>query len=77
MPQHTLSDVIPEPTARSAVSGVSPWRGTNSVRLFTPGKRNALAKSKVHQISRAHGVWVVISMISKYGCLPGVKKGKI
>jgi hypothetical protein len=23
----------------------------------------ALAKSKVHQISRAHGVWVVISLI--------------
>jgi hypothetical protein len=22
------------------------------------------------------GVWVVISLISKYGCLPGVKKGK-
>jgi hypothetical protein len=23
------------------------------------------------------GVWVVISLISKYGCLPGVKNGKI
>jgi hypothetical protein len=33
--------------------------------------------SKVHQISRAHGVWVVISLISKYGCLPGVKEAKI
>ena len=28
-------------------SGVSSGRGTNSVRLFTPGKRKALAKSKV------------------------------
>ena len=54
-----------------------PCEGTNSPRLFTPGERNALAKSKVHQISRAHGVWVVISLISKYGCLPGVKKAKI
>jgi hypothetical protein len=42
-----------------------------------PGERNALAKSKVHQISRAHGVWVIISLISKYGCLQGVKKAKI
>ena len=71
--------IVPEPTARSAVPGVSPERGTNSARLFTPGERNALAKSKVHQISRTliMGVWVVISLISKYGCLPGVKKGKI
>ena len=36
-----------------------------------------LAKSKVHQISRADGVWVVISLISKYGCLLGVKEVKI
>jgi hypothetical protein len=28
---------------------------TNSTRLFTPGERNALAKSKVHQIPWAHG----------------------
>jgi hypothetical protein len=30
------------------------------VRLFTPGEGNALAKSKVHQISRArdYGSWV-------------------
>jgi hypothetical protein len=27
--------------------------GTNSTRLFTPGEREALAKSKVHQVSRA------------------------
>ena len=45
-------DLIHEPTARSAVPGVCPGEGTNFVRLFTPGKRNALAKSKVHQISR-------------------------
>ena len=51
--------------------------GANSARLFTPGERNALAKSKVHQISRAHGVWVVISLISKYGCWPGVEEPKI
>jgi hypothetical protein len=59
----------------------APFRGegTNSARLFTPGERNALAKSKVHQISRTliMDVWVVISLISKYGCSPGVKKGKI
>jgi hypothetical protein len=29
--------------------------GTNSLRLFTPGETKALAKSKVHQLSRA---WV-------------------
>jgi hypothetical protein len=57
----------------------APCEGTNSPRLFTPGKRIALANSKVHQISQARfmGVWVVISLISKYGCLPGVKNGKI
>ena len=42
-------------------------RGTNSPRLFTPGETKALAKSKVHQISRA---WVTVrgwssSLISK------------
>ena len=50
---------IPEPTA--------PCEGTNSPRLFTPGETKALAKSKVHQISRA---WVTnrgwsSSLISK------------
>ena len=70
--------IIPEPTARSAVPGVSRGEGTNSARLFTSGERNALAKSKVHQISRANGVWMVISLISKSaGCLPGVKEAKI
>ena len=38
--------------------------GTISARLFTPGERDALAKSKVHQRSRAwvtnRGWWVVI-----------------
>jgi hypothetical protein len=33
----------------------APCEGTNSARLFTPGERNAPAKSKVHQISWAHG----------------------
>ena len=47
--------IIPEPTARSAVPGVSPGEGTNFARLFTPGERNAVAKSKVHQISWPHG----------------------
>jgi hypothetical protein len=31
----------------------APCEGTNSPRLFTPGETKALAKSKVHQISRA------------------------
>jgi hypothetical protein len=33
-----------------------PREGTNSVRLFTPGEAKALAKSKVHQWSRACSV---------------------
>ena len=53
--------LIPDPTARSAVPGVTRGEGTNSARPFTPGERNALAKSKVHEISQAHGVWVVIN----------------
>jgi hypothetical protein len=45
----------------------APCEGTNSPRLFTPGRTKALAKSKVHQISRA---WVTnrgwsSSLISK------------
>jgi hypothetical protein len=35
----------------------APCEGTNSPRLFTPGETKALAKSKVHQISRA---WVTV-----------------
>ena len=31
----------------------APCEGTNSHRLFTPGETKALAKSEVHQISRA------------------------
>jgi hypothetical protein len=31
----------------------APCDGTNSPRLFTPGETKALAKSKVHQLSRA------------------------
>jgi hypothetical protein len=42
----------------------APCEGTNSPRLFTPGEREALAKSKVHQWARApltnDGEWVVI-----------------
>jgi hypothetical protein len=67
----------PRASGGSAVPGVSRGEGTNSGRLITPGERNALAKSKVHQISRAHGVWLVISLISKYGCSQGVKEAKI
>ena len=33
--------IIPEPTVRSAVPGVARGEGTNSARLFTPGKRKA------------------------------------
>jgi hypothetical protein len=45
----------------------APCEGTNSPRLFTPGETKALAKSKVHQLSRA---WVTndgwsSSLISK------------
>jgi hypothetical protein len=36
----------------------APCEGTNPPRLFTPGETKALAKSKVHQISRA---WVTVS----------------
>ena len=71
---HKLKLIFPEPTP---VPGVSPGEGTNSVRLFTPRERNALAESKVHKISRVHGVWVVISLISKCSCLPEVMKAKI
>jgi hypothetical protein len=40
--------------------------GTNYARLFTPGEKKALAKSKVYQWSRVHGyAWVVISLISE------------
>ena len=35
--------------------GEAPCEGTNSPRLFTPGETKVLAKSKVHQLSRA---WV-------------------
>ena len=41
----------------------APCEGTNSPRLFTPGETKALAKSKVHQSSRALTndlEWVVI-----------------
>ena len=48
----------------------APCEGTNSVRHFTPGRREALAKSEVHQLSRARTyTWVVISLTSKFGGL--------
>ena len=47
--------VIPKPTVRSTVLG----EGTNSTWLFTPRETKALAKSKVHQLSRA---WVTNSV---------------
>jgi hypothetical protein len=33
----------------SHAQGEARGEGTNSARLFTPGERKALAKSKVHQ----------------------------
>ena len=53
-------------------------RVTNSARLFTPGETKALAKSKVHQISRA---WVTndgwsSSLISKIWRTVRSGKGK-
>jgi hypothetical protein len=46
-------------------------RGTNSTRLFTPREREALAKSKVHQWSQAHGVYGWSSHWSQnMACLP-------
>jgi hypothetical protein len=39
--------------------GEAPCEGTNSPRLFTPGETKALAKSKVHQWSRA---WLTIDV---------------
>jgi hypothetical protein len=69
--------IVPEPTSQSAVPG----EGTNSPRLFTSGETKALAKSKVHQISRAsvtNGVeWVASSLISKIwliACRSGMSK---
>ena len=39
----------------------APCEGTNSARPFTPGKKESIAKSEVHQISRALGSRVVVS----------------
>jgi hypothetical protein len=65
---HPPFQIIPEPTApfRAQARG----EGTNSARLFTPGERNALAKSIVHQVSRTNA-WLTVhgwssSVISKY-----------
>ncbi len=47
-------------------------RVTNSARLFTPGEKDSIADSKVVVIVG----WVVISLISKNGCLSGVEEAK-
>jgi hypothetical protein len=39
-----LKALIPE-----SIRALARGEGTNSARLFTPGEREALAKSKVHQ----------------------------
>ena len=58
----------------------APCEGTNSPRLFTPGKTKALAKSKVHQISRASPTnlsgWSssLISKIWLIACGSGISK---
>ena len=38
--------------------------GTNSARLFTPGKRKALAKSRVHQWSRAREYGSLVDLLT-------------
>ena len=49
IPTVHISEIYCYPRA----DGAAPCEGTNSPRLFTPGEREALAKSKVHQLSRA------------------------
>ena len=54
--------IIPEPTARSAVPGVSPGRGLLIPHGYLhPGEKDSIADSKVVVIVG----WVVISLISK------------
>jgi hypothetical protein len=72
----------PSTHSRSNISmGGAPSGRKPEARVLIPvgylylGK--ALAKSRVHQQSRVHGVWVAISLVPKYGCLPWVKKAKI
>jgi hypothetical protein len=65
----------------------APCEGTNSPRLFTPGEREALAKSKVHQLSRTWPTnddleWVVIltdlkNMADRHGSEHWLVKFKI
>ncbi len=61
-------DIIPEPTAQSAVPGVSPGRGLLIPHgyIYTQIKANT-AKRKVHQESRARDYvsWVDLPLISK------------
>jgi hypothetical protein len=49
-PRWLSGNFVPEPTARRLGE---PSRRLISLRLFTPGETKALAKSKVHQLSRA------------------------
>ena len=63
----TIGSMILSPALSPSRRREAPCEGTNSPRLFTPGETKALAKSKVHQISRA---WVNVrgwssSLISK------------
>jgi hypothetical protein len=46
-------------------------------RIFTPGERNTPAKSSNIAGAWFMDVWVIITLISKYGCFPGMKKEKI
>ncbi len=65
--------VIPEPTARSAVPGVSPGRGLLIPHGYLhPEKKTALADSKVGVIVG----WVVISLISKIWMFISSGRGK-
>jgi hypothetical protein len=52
---YLLLSLSPSQRRRAPFRVLARGEGTNSARLFTPGERNALAKSKVHQISWAHG----------------------
>jgi hypothetical protein len=66
----SVPNLISSPSRRRE----APCEGINSPRLFTPGETKALAKSKVHQLSRAwvtNGVgWEVILTDLKHmaGC---------
>ena len=48
-PSSKIPDSLVHDIEVNGLSGLRPERGTNSARLFTPGKSKALAKSEVHQ----------------------------